>query len=112
MAIAVGNGTVTAIAQLVAPGTIAGSGAVTFPGGIVIAGTLTGGTSINGTAVAVGQGTPPATLGYYVGTGVPTFSAANGSHYLRYDGTSGSLVYYNTSGASTSGTTWSAQAAP
>jgi hypothetical protein len=42
------------------------------------------------------------------GTGAPTVSALNGSLYLRADGSTGSTVLYiNTSGASTVGTTWS-----
>jgi len=41
----------------------------------------------------------------YGGTGVPSFSAANGSHYWRYDGPPYS--YTNTSGATSVGTTWS-----
>ncbi len=42
------------------------------------------------------------------GTGAPSFSAPNGSLFVRYDGASGSTLYTNTSGASTSGTTWTA----
>lgn len=58
-------------------------------------------------SVAVGGGTAP---GFYSGTGAPTFSAPNASIYLRYDGTPGSTIFYiNTSGASTSGTTWTAK---
>ena len=193
-----GNGTLTSLAELTAPGTIGGSGAVTFPGGIVIVGTITGATTIaasstitasgaspqltisnttgsginsaqaaansftinttttstnttamfkvsnNGSAVlSVGsagntllagalaitgalsgattintiplavQGSPSTTPGFYCGVGVPTLSAANGSIYVRFDGaTGGSMWYANTSGASTVGTTWTAQAAP
>ena len=128
--VAAGNGTVTSIAELVAPGTIGGSGAVTFPGGIVllagalaITGALSGATSgafsgnvtaatVNSVPVAIGQGSPSTAPGYYTGVGVPTFSAANGSQYTRFDGTTGATVYYNTSGASTVGTTWSAQLTP
>ena len=121
--VAAGNGTVTSIAELVAPGTIGGSGAVTFPGGIVLVGTITGATTIaasgnvtaatvNSVPVAIGQGSPATAPGYYTGVGVPTFSAANGSQYTRFDGTTGATVYYNTSGASTVGTTWSAQLTP
>jgi hypothetical protein len=40
------------------------------------------------------------------GTGAPTFSAPNASQYDRYDGSTGARIYFNTSGASTSGTTW------
>jgi hypothetical protein len=49
----------------------------------------------------------------YSGTGVPSFSATNGSLFLRYDGATASTVFYvNTSGASSSGTTWSAVTIP
>ena len=63
---------------------------------------------IGSNSVTVQSGTAP---GFYSGTGAPTFSAPNGSEYSRYDGTygvagTGSLHYVNTSGASTSGTTW------
>jgi hypothetical protein len=44
--------------------------------------------------------------GTYSGNGAPTISAANGSLYLRFDGTSGSRVYVNSSGASLAGTSW------
>jgi hypothetical protein len=40
------------------------------------------------------------------GSGAPTGNAPNGSLYLRYDGGTGTRLYVNTSGASTSGTTW------
>lgn len=46
--------------------------------------------------------------GLYVGTGVPSFSAANSSLFMRYDGGSNTRLYVNTSGASSSGTTWTA----
>ena len=53
------------------------------------------------------------TAGIYSGTGVPTFSAPNGSLFMRYDGaTSSTCLYVNTSGASTSGTTWTAVTVP
>jgi hypothetical protein len=189
--VAAGNGTVTTIAELTAPGTIGGSGAVTFPGGVVLVGSITGattgafsgtithsgaapqitisattGTQINSAQAAAGsftinttttssnastmfqvtnntsqafavgsggagafagnvsavsfnsipqsvQGSPSTSPGFYTGVGVPTISAANGSVYLRFDGaTGGSMWYANTSGASTVGTTWTAQAAP
>jgi hypothetical protein len=46
----------------------------------------------------------------YAGTGAPTFNALNGSIYLRSDGTPGTDTFYvNTSGASTTGTTWTAK---
>jgi hypothetical protein len=44
-------------------------------------------------------------LGVYVGSGVPTISAAQGSLYLRTDGSSTSTrAYINTNGS----TTWTA----
>jgi hypothetical protein len=60
-------------------------------------------------------GTASTTVGnacLYSGTGAPTLSAANGSMYMRYDGGTGARVYVNTSGASSSGTTWTALSAP
>ena len=105
--VALGNGTLTSLAELTAPGTVGGSGTVTFPGGITVVGALAGATTVNSLPVKVGQGSPGAVPGFYVGVGAPTFSAANGSIYVRYDGTTGgTLLYVNTSGASTSGTTW------
>ena len=56
-----------------------------------------------------GNKTVQGTAGFYSGTGVPSFSAPNASVYLRYDGTTGSRLYVNTSGASSSGTTWTAE---
>lgn len=47
--------------------------------------------------------------GLYSGTGVPSFSACNGSIYMDFSGVHGTnLVYANTSGASTCSTTWTA----
>lgn len=48
-------------------------------------------------------------FGYTGGTGAPTHSAPNGTVWARFDSSS-SPVYVNTSGASTSGTTWTAVA--
>jgi hypothetical protein len=43
----------------------------------------------------------------YAGNGAPTFSALNGSIYMRFDGTPGTNVLYtNTTGASSTGTSW------
>lgn len=44
----------------------------------------------------------------YAGIGAPTFSAKNGSMFLRFDGGTGARRYVNTSGSGTSGTTWTA----
>ena len=53
------------------------------------------------------------TAAIYSGTGVPSFSAPNGSLFMRYDGaTTSTCLYVNTSGASTSGTTWTAVTVP
>ena len=76
-----------------------------FSGNVTVA-------TVNSVPVAVGQGSPATVPGFYCGVGVPTFSAANASKYLRFDGTTGSTWYANTSGASTAGTTWSAQLTP
>jgi hypothetical protein len=64
-------------------------------------------------AVAPGHAGTQGNCGLYGGTGVPSFSATNGSIFLRYDGSTASTVFYvNTSGASSSGTTWSAVTIP
>ena len=73
---------------------------------LVIGNSMTG---LGSNSVAIGISNAP---GFYSGTGVPTFSAPNASIYLRYDGTTGSRWYANTSGASTNGTTWTNLAAP
>jgi hypothetical protein len=46
------------------------------------------------------------TAGIYSGSAAPTLNAANGSLYMRYDGSGSTLLYQNTSGASSSGNTW------
>jgi hypothetical protein len=80
-----------------------------------VTGTFGANTTITGN-VTVDSGTAPtaggmsailisstAGLGIYVGSGVPTVSAAQGSLYLRTDGSSTSTrAYINTNG----GTTW------
>lgn len=63
-----------------------------------------------GFAPGAGTGTGPGTAKYYSGSGAPTFSAPNGSLYTRYDSTT--VLYVNTSGASSSGTTWTAVTVP
>ena len=69
--------------------------------------------SMNG--AAIGSGTVPtlvtfysttANLGIYSGTGIPSFSSAQGSLYIRVDGAAATALYLNTS--VTSGTTWTA----
>ena len=61
-------------------------------------------------ATVPGTGAEPAVASFYWGTGAPTFSAPNGSVYLRYDGTPGTDTFYvNTSGPSSSGVTWTAK---
>jgi len=59
-----------------------------------------------------GTGSAPALIGHYWGIGAPTFSAPNGTLYSRYDGAASTTLYVNTSGASTSGTTWTAVTVP
>jgi hypothetical protein len=58
-----------------------------------------------------GNGTSGAgTSKVFSGTGAPTINAPNASIYLRYDGTPGTSIFYiNTSGASTTGTSWTAK---
>jgi len=58
-----------------------------------------------------GNGTSGAgTSKVFSGTGAPTINAPNASIYLRYDGTPGTNIFYiNTSGASTTGTSWTAK---
>lgn len=53
---------------------------------------------------------PNTSPGFFTGTGAPSFNAMNGSQYMRLDGTHGgvTLLYLNTSGASTAGTSWTA----
>ena len=59
---------------------------------------------------AAGTGSAPSYVGVAFGVGAPTFSAMNGTLYIRRDGTHGgtTLLYINTSGANTIGTTWTA----
>lgn len=72
----------------------------------------------SGTANSFSNGLFPGNLtavgkaGFFSGVGVPSFSAPNSSLYLRYDGGTTVHWYINTSGASTSGTTWTAVALP
>jgi len=63
-------------------------------------------------ATTPGTGSAPSVASVYWGVGAPTFSAPNGSLYLRYDGGAGTTLYVNTSGASTSGTTWTGVTLP
>jgi hypothetical protein len=62
------------------------------------------------TTAGAGTGAAPNFVSVGFGTGVPTFRAPNGTLYIRFDGTHGAttLLYINTSGASTTGTTWTA----
>ncbi len=64
--------------------------------------------SVDGVFPGVPGGYGGVTAGFYSGVGVPAFSATNGSQFLRYDGGTGARRYVNTSGANTSGTTWTA----
>lgn len=98
--------------------TFGGSQVYTFPNGLSVAAggaAVTGGisstaavTALGGGATAAGFNTSTASgMGVKTGLGVPSYSAPNGTLFLRYDGGSGSSLYVNTSGASTSGVTWS-----
>jgi hypothetical protein len=78
--------------------------AITDTNEIVIGAGVVG---IGSNSIAIGGAT---IAGHYSGTGVPTFSAPNSSVYFRYDGGTGSRMYINTSGPSSSGTTWTATA--
>jgi hypothetical protein len=61
--------------------------------------------SQNGFLVGTANAVVATTPGLYSGTGAPTFAAAQGSMYLRTDGSSTSTrAYINTNGA----TTWTA----
>jgi len=80
--------------------------------------TITGNTTITGSLLtkqtfSPGIGGVVGSSVIYGGTGAPVQNAPNGSLYLRYDGpTASTVLYMNTSGASTSGTTWSAVTIP
>lgn len=62
------------------------------------------------TTAGAGTGAAPNFVSIGFGVGAPTFRAPNGTLYARFDGThSGTtLLYINTSGASTFGTSWTA----
>lgn len=86
----------------VVPGSVAATGAVSGTS-VSTTGNVTAGSA---TAVAAGGSTSgaflmssTAALGVYVGSGAPTISAAQGSLYLRTDGSSVSTrLYVNTNG--------------
>jgi hypothetical protein len=68
------------------------------PGNLIADSTLA---PVAGGAQAIQMGTT-AGFGIYFGSGVPTISAAQGSLYLRTDGSSASTrAYINTNGATT-----------
>ena len=72
-------------------------------------------TAIPSTATtAAGTGAAPSYVGIAFGVGAPTFSAMNGTMYIRRDGTAGAttILYINTSGANTIGTTWTGVTVP
>jgi hypothetical protein len=86
-----------------------GTGTETVTGTFGANTTITGNVTVDsGTAPAAGGMSAilissTANLGIYVGSGAPTVSAAQGSLYLRTDGSSTSTrAYINTNG----GTTW------
>jgi hypothetical protein len=87
-----------------------GNGNAGFAGSIYATG-FTASSNINTNAgVFSGNNSTRGTAGYFSGSGAPSFSAPNGSLYIRYDGDVGSRLYVNGSGPSTSGTTWNAVA--
>lgn len=98
------------------PSLMAGA-SVSIPGTLAVTGAITGASTSNtgsvtahsGTAVPAG-GTAgagllvssTANLGVFFGSGAPTLSAAQGSVYIRTDGSSTSTrLYINTNGATT-----------
>ncbi|MDB5042159.1 MAG: hypothetical protein JWN27_2885 [Candidatus Eremiobacteraeota bacterium] len=88
------------------------TGLATFSAGVAMNGPVNGATTVTANSGGAGGHLISGAASFYSGTGVPTFSAMNSSVYLRIDGTTGSRWYANTSGASTTGTTWTALAAP
>ena len=89
------NGFIGSITGAVAATTITATGTVTVDSATAV---VAGGDA----AVLM---TSTAGLGIYVGSGVPTVSAAKGSLYLRTDGTTtNDRAYINTNGS----TTWTA----
>lgn len=101
-----GSGTVTINGT--ATGAITLARATSITGAATATGSVTAG---SGTAIAAGGSTTgllissTASYGVFVGSGAPTISAAQGSLYLRSDGSSTSTrAYINTNGA----TTWTA----
>ena len=83
-----------------------GTNGVAFKKSVATQGAVTVG---NATALTAGGSTTPALLfgtttgfGIYVGSGAPTISAAQGSLYLRSDGSSVSTrLYVNSTGSTT-----------
>lgn len=71
---------------------------VNVAGALQTAGPIVSGGSVNA-RILIGTGTA---LGIYWGSGAPTVSAAQGSIYIRTDGSSATTrVYVNTNGATT-----------
>ena len=71
----------------------------TFPGGITVAqqSAVTAGGAVT-PAVTIGQ----SSHGIFIGSGAPTVTAAQGSLYIRTDGSSTSTrLYINTTGSTT-----------
>lgn len=114
------GGTASFQSGSIGPGTASGSFAMgdIFDNQFITAGST--GLSINGSGFTgavkaqggfiAGNTTTLGTAVVYSGSGVPSFSAPNGSIYLNFSGTPGTNTFYvNTSGASTSGTTWTAK---
>jgi hypothetical protein len=85
------------------------AGSVTTSGSFVAGSSTYGPTSANvAGSITPGYSSAVGTSTIYSGTGTPSFSAPSGSLYLSYSGTGGGTVYYNSSTAGTSGTSWAA----
>jgi hypothetical protein len=95
--LAANNGSTTTAASLVGINW-------SYPG-VITVGSTTATPAGGSTAVRLVFGTTSG-FGIYVGSGVPTVSAAQGSLYLRSDGTASNRFYINSSAGS--GTTWQA----
>jgi hypothetical protein len=84
----------------------AGSNAITATG--PVQGSSAIAPAAGGSATCGFLASSTANLGFFVGTGPPTFSAAQGSIYSNITGVAGARLYYNTTGS----TTWVAATSP
>lgn len=92
--------------NLVAGGTLSVTGATTLTGAVSTVGQLSVQTALappaSGLSTAGIKMSSTANLGLFFGSGAPTFSAAQGSVYMRTDGSSTSTrLYVNTNGSTT-----------